>query len=163
LVSTIVMAALAAGLLIVGYVRGEGAHVEGLKAGLGMLGGMLPMLFMAMIVAGMVQVLMPHDLISNWIGQGSGLKGIFIGSVAGAMVPGGPFVSMPIAAGFMGAGAGLGTMVAFMTGWSVWALARLPLEFGVMGWKFTTVRLACSLILPPLAGLTAHLFFSGRG
>lgn len=163
MVSTIVMAALAAGLLIVGYVRGEGAHVEGLKAGLGMLGGMLPMLFMAMIVAGMVQVLMPHDLISNWIGQGSGLKGIFIGSVAGAMVPGGPFVSMPIAAGFMGAGAGLGTMVAFMTGWSVWALARLPLEFGVMGWKFTTVRLACSLILPPLAGLTAHLFFSGRG
>jgi len=29
-----------------------------------------------------------------------------------------------------------------------------------MGWKFTAIRLACTFILPIIAGLVANLFFS---
>jgi len=58
-------------------------------------------------------------------------------------------------------GAGPGTMVAFLTGWSLWAFNRLPMEVGILGWKFTLIRLASVLIFPPLAGLIANFFFSG--
>jgi hypothetical protein len=51
-------------------------------------------------------------------------------------------------------------MVAFMTGWSLWAVSRLPLEIGMMGWQFTAIRLACTFFFPPIAGLIANLFFS---
>jgi len=52
-------------------------------------------------------------------------------------------------------------MVAFLTGWSLWAVSRLPLEIGIMGWKFWLVRLACVFFFPPIAGLIANKFFSG--
>jgi hypothetical protein len=55
----------------------------------------------------------------------------------------------------------MGTAVAFVTGWSLWAVARLPMEVGIMGWKFTAIRLASTFLFPPIAGIIAHLFFSG--
>jgi hypothetical protein len=52
-------------------------------------------------------------------------------------------------------------MVAYVTAWSLWAIARVPLEVGVMGWKFTFIRFACTFFFPPIAGLIAQVFFSG--
>jgi uncharacterized membrane protein YraQ (UPF0718 family) len=68
---------------------------------------------------------------------------------------------LPLAAGLLRAGAGLGTMVAFLTAWSLWAVARMPMELGIMGWRFTLVRFACTFFFPPIAGFLAQTFFSG--
>ena len=161
LIPTIIMAALAAILLVIGYCKGQGQHVTGLKSTLNVTVEILPLLIFAFIVAGMVQVLLPQELISKWIGAESGIRGILIGTVAGALAPGGPYVSLPIAAGLLRSGAGVGTMVAFLTGWSLWAVSRLPMEVGILGWKFTLIRLASTFFFPPIAGLIAHLFFAG--
>ena len=107
-------------------------------------------------MAGLVQVLLPKDLLGNWVGASSGLRGIMIGTLAGAITPGGPYVSLPIVAGLLSAGAGIGTMVSFLTSWSLWAVARLPMEVGIIGWKFTLIRLLSVLIFPPIAGLMAN-------
>ncbi len=160
-IPTIVMGGLAFALLALGYVRGEGEHLQGLRSGFGMIFQILPLLLCAFIVAGMVQVLLPRDLIAKWVGAESGFRGILIGTVAGGLSPGGPYVSLPIVAGLLRAGAGTGTMVAFLTGWSLWAVARLPMEVGILGWKFTFIRLATTFFFPPVAGWLAHLFFGG--
>lgn len=123
---------------------------------------LLPLLIFAFIVAGMVQVLIPRELLSRWVGEGSGFRGILIGSLAGGLAPGGPIVSFSVAAALLRAGASIGTMVAFLTGWSLWAVTRLPLEIGIMGWRFTLVRLASTVIFPPLAGLIAQMLFAGE-
>jgi len=117
------------------------------------------LLVFAFIVAGMVQVLLPRELLSKWVGVESGMRGILIGTVAGAFVAGGPYVSLPIAAGLLRSGAGAGTMVAFLTGWSLWAVSRLPMEVGILGWKFTLIRIASTFFFPPIAGLIAQTFF----
>jgi uncharacterized membrane protein YraQ (UPF0718 family) len=161
LIPTVVMAVLAITLLIIGYLKGGGEHLTGLKAGLGMTWQIIPLLVFAFIVAGMVQVLIPRELLNQWVGAGSGFKGIIIGSIAGGLMPGGPYVSLPIAAGFLQAGAGVGTMVAYLTGWSIYAINRLPMEVGILGWKLTVARLVSTLIFPPLAGLIANALFSG--
>ncbi len=116
----------------------------------------LPMLIFAFIAAGMIQVLIPHEILTKWIGKESGIKGIFIGTVVGAFTPGGPYVSLPIAAGLLRSGAGVGVMVAFLTGWSLWAVQRLPMDVGIMGWKFTVIRFVSTFFFPPIAGLIAH-------
>ena len=121
----------------------------------------MPMLIFAFIIAGMVHVLIPKETISQFIGEESGIKGILIGALAGGLTPGGPYVSFPIAAGLMRSGAGIGTLVAFITGWSIWSLGRLPMEIGIMGWKFTLVRIISTIIFPLLAGIFAHYIFSG--
>ena len=74
----------------------------------------LPLLILAFVVAGMVQTLIPSEAIASWIGTKSGFRGIWIGTLAGALTPGGPYVSLPVAAALMRAGAGVGTLVAFI-------------------------------------------------
>jgi len=148
-------------LLIVGYYKGQGQHISGVKSALNITIEILPLLFFAFIVAGMIQVLLPHEIISKWVGVESGMRGILIGTVAGGLSPGGPYVSLPIVAGLLRTGASAGTMVAFLTGWSLWAVARLPMEVGILGWKFTLIRIASTFFFPPIAGLIAQAFFSG--
>ena len=161
LIPTIIMAILATVLLAIGYSRGEGQHIQGLNSGLKMIVEIIPLLLFAFIVAGMIQVLLPQELLSKWIGEESGLKGILIGTIAGGLTPGGPYVSLPVVAGLLKAGAGVGTLVAFLTAWSLWAVSRLPMEIGILGWKFTLIRLACTFFFPPIAGFIAQLTFSG--
>ena len=158
LVPTIVMGVLA--VILVFFAFQKGVHVTGLKVSWNMLIQIIPLLILAFVVAGMVQVLVPQELISKWVGAESGFRGIIIGTVLGALAPGGPFVSMPIAAGLLRAGAGVGTMVAFLTGWSLLAVSRMPMEIGILGWKFTMIRLACTFFFPLIAGWIANIFFS---
>ncbi|MDF1525625.1 MAG: permease [bacterium] len=159
LYATLIFAVLALVLLSIGYFRGEGQHITGLRAGFTILIQILPLLMLAFIVAGMVQVLIPKEVIGQWVGAESGWKGILIGTGAGALTPGGPFVSMPMVAGFFKAGAGYGTMVAYITAWSLLSVARLPIEVGILGWRFTVIRIACTWFMAPLAGFIANTFF----
>ncbi len=161
LISTIVMGVFAIILLILGYYKGQGQHISGLKSALDMTVEVLPLLILALIVAGMIRVLLPHELISKWVGVESGMRGIIIGTVAGGLTPGGPFVSLPIVAGLLRTGASVGTMVAFLTGWSLLAVTRLPMEVGILGWKFTIIRFASTFLFPPIAGLIAQTLFAG--
>jgi uncharacterized membrane protein YraQ (UPF0718 family) len=161
LIPTIIMGGLAITLLFIGYNEGQGEHVVGLKLSLNMIVQILPLLVFAFIVAGMVQVLLPRELLSKWVGAESGMRGILIGTVAGGLSPGGPYVSLPIVAGLLRSGASVGTMVAFLTGWSLWAVSRLPMEVGILGWKFTVIRIVSTFFFPPIAGLLAQTFFGG--
>ncbi len=162
IIATIIMITIAAILVLIGYLKGTGAHITGVKNAFDMSIQILPLLLAAFIVAGMIQVLIPQELIARWVGAESGFKGIIIGTIAGGLSPGGPYVSLPIAAGLLRAGAGVGTMVAYLTGWSLWAVARLPMEVGIMGWKFTIARLVSTFVLPFIAGWIAEIFFSAE-
>lgn len=161
IVPTIVMGIIAIVLLTIGLYKGEGQHIKGMESAFRMIVEILPLLIFAFIVAGMAQVLLPREIILKWVGDESGVRGILIGSVAGGLTPGGPFVSLPIVAGLLRSGAGIGTMVAFLTGWSLWAVSRLPMEVGILGWKFTLIRIVSTLVFPPIAGLVAQIMFPG--
>ena len=162
IVATIIMGVLAIVLFSIGYYKGQGQHISGMRSALHMTVEILPLLVFAFIMAGMIQVLLPRELLAKWIGVESGMRGILIGTVAGGLSPGGPYVSLPIVAGFLRAGAGVGTMVAYLTAWSLWAIARLPMEVGILRWKFTLIRIVSTFFFPPIAGLIAQAFFGAK-
>jgi uncharacterized membrane protein YraQ (UPF0718 family) len=159
LIPTVVMAALAVALVFLGYSKGHGEHIAGLKSAGWMLAQILPLLVFAFVAAGMVEVLVPREILAKWIGGESGMRGILLGTVAGGVTPGGPYVSLPIVAGLLRSGASIGTLVAFLTGWSLWAVSRLPMEAGILGWKFMFIRLAVTFFFPPIAGILAQALF----
>lgn len=161
LIPTIIMGVIAIALLYIGYQRGGGEHVVGLKSAGNLLLQILPLLIFAFIVGGMIQILIPHEIISKWVGAESGFRGLLIGSAIGGLMPGGPYVSMPIVAGLLRTGASIGTMVALITAWSLLAVSRMPMEIGLLGWKFALIRLACVFFFPPVAGFIANRLFSG--
>ena len=160
LIPTMIMGVIAIVLVFIGYQRGGGEHITGLKSAGTMLIQITPLLIFAFVLAGMIPTIIPQEVISRWVGVESGFRGLLIGTALGSITPGGPFVSMPIVAGLLRTGASIGTMVAFMTAWSLLAVARLPMEVGLMGWKFTLIRLACTFFFPPIAGLIANRIFS---
>lgn len=157
--ATIIMIVLAVILTVVAYFRG-GVHLVGLRLGVETIWDNSLILLASFAVAGLARVLIPKELISQWLGAQAGFKGILLGCVAGGLVPGSPYSVFPIIASFYDAGASIGTMVGFITAYSLWSVSRLPLEVGIIGPKVTLARLLSTLIFPPVAGLVAHIFFA---
>jgi uncharacterized membrane protein YraQ (UPF0718 family) len=157
--ATIIMIALAVILTVVAYFRG-GVHLVGLKFGAKTIWDNLLILLASFAVAGLARVLIPKEVISQWLGAQAGFKGILLGCIAGGLVPGSPYSVFPIAASFYEAGASMGTMVGFITAYSLWSVSRLPLEAGIIGPKVTLARVISTLIFPPVAGSVAHLFLA---
>ena len=120
----------------------------------------MPLLVFEFIAIGMMQVVVPRDGLSHWVGAESGFKGIILGTIAGALTPGGSLVGLAVMGGLFRSGAGTGTLVAFMTSWSIWGITRLPLEVGLLGWRFTLVRLLSTAIFPIIGGFVAKAFCS---
>jgi len=144
-------------LLGVAYLKAPELAAEGLRSGARLLWSVLPRLLAAFAIAGILQVLIPQQIVLRWIGSESGIRGVLVASVAGAITPGGPMLSFPIVAGLYQAGAGLGPLVAYLTSWSLLGVHRIVAwELPLMGSRFVLVRLAVSFLLPVLAGYLAN-------
>ncbi|MGH8222240.1 MAG: hypothetical protein ACREQZ_04630 [Woeseiaceae bacterium] len=119
---------------------------------------LLPRMVLALIAAGFMVILIPTDLIGRYLGEEAGLTGILIGSVAGLLVPSGGLTAFALAAAFANKGAATPALIAFLTGWSVFALHRIFIfEIPLLGARFTRMRVVSVLLLPPLAGGLALL------
>ena len=158
-VATAVLVGMALALAGVAYRQDPARPKVGAVAGLRMLWGTLPLLLAAFFLAGMLAVALPPDLVHRWLASSSGVLDVVIGSLAGAVIPGGPYVSFPIIAAIHQAGAGLAATVSLVTGWAVWNVGLLSFELAIVGPRFTLVRVVSTLLLPPLAGLLTHAFF----
>ena len=147
---------LALGMGGIAFSRPGRLHVQGIKIAGDNLLVMVPRITMAILVSGFFSVIIPTELVADWLGKDSGMKGILIGFVVGGLTPGGPIICFPIIAIIFKAGAGIGPLIAFMTSWSVFALHRLfAFELPMMGMRFATVRMLSSIILPFIAAASA--------
>lgn len=143
----------AAGLFVV---RNEGA--AGLRRGgevsLSLLRTVARMLVLGMVLAAMTGVILPEDLVTRWMGEESGFTGILVGTALGALVPGGPYVVIPLAGSIFLTGAGVGAVAAFLTAWNTIPLTRTVMwELPFLGGAFTGSRMIVNLPFPVIAGL----------
>src|SRR5262245_29408122 len=150
-VLALVLAALA-------FWRGGAALVRsGVDAGLGQLVRYGALIAVSFLAAGFAQVLIPREWIQGALGHESGVRGILLASAAGIATPAGPFVSLPIAATLLGAGAAPPAVITYLSAWSLLALHRLVAwEVPILGARFALLRYAICVALPILAGLLAR-------
>jgi uncharacterized membrane protein YraQ (UPF0718 family) len=154
--TTLVLAAVAVILLAIAFWRGQNLPLAGLLAAGRTLWRNLPILLLGFVIAGLVQVLVPKELISRWLGVQSGVKGVLIACVVGGLVPGSPYATFPLVAALYQAGASLGVVVGFVAAWSLWSASRLPLEMALIDPRPALVRYGITFVVPPLAGLLAN-------
>ena len=125
----------------------------GSRSGLTLFLTMLPQLLVASVLAGMVQVLVPREVVARWMSDASGMRAMVVATIAGALTPGGPFVQFPVVAAIYGMGAGPGAIVAYLTAWSLMGLHRTILyEIPFLGPRLALTRILVSLPLPVIAG-----------
>jgi uncharacterized membrane protein YraQ (UPF0718 family) len=159
-ITTIVLAVLAVAFAVVAYLKDPGLPWIGARNGLSMLWFVLPRLIPALILAGMLQVLVPQEVVSRHLGREGGLRGILIASVAGILTPGGPMVTVPFLVALANSGAAMAPMVAYMTSWSLFGMQRIiAWEAPLMGWRFVAVRVLPSLAFPVIAGWLVKTFY----
>jgi len=156
------MTIIAAALAGLAFERGGISLVlAGLKDGGLTLVQVVPLLAAALLAAGLIQVMMPRAFIEKWLGHGAGIKAVLLGALAGSLVPGGPYVSYPLAASIFIGGAQIGTVMAFISAKNVWTLPRLPMEMALLGVRITFVRYLITFAMPVVVGLLANVLLTG--
>ncbi|MBN8919998.1 MAG: permease [Rhizobiales bacterium] len=118
---------------------------------------MMPNLLAGCFVGAFIALLLPREVVNRWVGSESGISGILIATIAGAILPGGPFTVYPIAGTLVAMGADLGAMVALIVSWSLIGYARaLVWELPFFGIDFVGWRILLAAPLPIVAGLFAR-------
>jgi uncharacterized membrane protein YraQ (UPF0718 family) len=142
-------------LSLVAYVRGgAGLPVAGYRAAAGIFLDVAPQLMLGFLLAGLVVVLIPSDLVASLLGEDSGIVGVLVATAAGILTPGGPYLQFPLVAALARTGAGFGPVAAYLTAWSLLGANRvLVWELPVLGPSFTAARWAISLVTPIVVGL----------
>lgn len=149
---------LVAALGLTAAVRSKALFREGAAEGARDFVLLLPRILIGVVGSGYIAAIMPQDLITTWIGPQSGVLGITIATLAGAVTPGGAVVGFSVGAAALKGGGGAPQVIAYSTAWSLYALTRLiNWEVAMMPARVVWLRAIVSIPLPFLAGAGAML------
>lgn len=117
-------------------------------------------LLLGFTLGGLVRVLIPNAVIARWLGHTSGFRGILIGSYIGVIMPGGPYVTLLVIASIYSAGAGVGPVIALLTGRSLLGIQMLVVwQIPFLGMEIPLARYITCLVIPPMVGLAGAAVF----
>jgi uncharacterized membrane protein YraQ (UPF0718 family) len=139
---------------VVYFRDGQEHFLEILYGDLSLFGGMVVKMLAGCLVGAFIARLLSRELVARWVGSESGFTGLFIATLVGAFLPGGPVTAFPIAAAFVTIGADVGATIAFITSWTMMGFTRaLVWEIPFFGLEFTLWRTLESIPMPIIAGL----------
>jgi hypothetical protein len=119
---------------------------------------LLPRIGIGVVGSGYIAEVLPKALIAPWLGPESGLIGVIIATIGGALTPGGPVVGFSIGAAALKSGAGAPQVIAYSTAWALYAIHRLVMwEVPMMPARIVWLRATVSLPLPFIAAVLAML------
>lgn len=115
-----------------------------------------PIVFPAAFIAGFLAELLPREAVAHVIGADSGFLGLALAAIAGACLPTGPMVVLPVAAGLIQADAGMAQVLTLYNAWTLVNVQRLILwEIPLLGTSLATRRYSGGLICMPIAILAS--------
>ena len=114
---------------------------------------MLPMVFIILIVIGLLLGFVPPDQISRFVGEQSGMTGILLVGVVGAILHIPALLSFPLAASLLEDGASVSAVAAFITTLTMIGTITLPLEIKELGKKMAILRNGISFVIAIIIAL----------
>jgi uncharacterized membrane protein YraQ (UPF0718 family) len=145
-------------LALLAALRGRVLLHGGTRAGLTEFIHLVPRIVIGVVGSGYIAAVVPQTMIAPWLGPESGLTGVLIATLGGALTPGGPVVGFSIGAAALKGGAGAPQVIAYTTAWALYAVHRLVVfEVPMMPARIVGLRALVSLPLPFLAAALAML------
>ena len=105
-----------------------------------------------MVLMGLFLVWVSKEMVIKYLGKSSGLKGILIAIVLGALPTGPMYVAFPLALGLKQKGASISNIVIFLSAWACIKLPQEMVELQFLGWKFMAARLVLTIIFVTIMG-----------
>lgn len=144
-------------LILILINRKNGRYVEGLKEGIKQFLSFLPLIVASLLLAGIIEAIIPEAFVKQWLAQEAGFKGIIAGTIGGMFLAMGPYQAFPIISSVYNAGAGLGTMVSIITSWALLGLHQIPCEASIFGFRFVFIKVVLGVPFCFLTGIVAYL------
>jgi uncharacterized membrane protein YraQ (UPF0718 family) len=150
-----------AAMLVLGAISatylGVDAFWRALAHDTALLLALLPRVLVAMAIAALIWALLPHQRVAEMLGKDTGLWGLVLAALAGAVTPGGPASAYALLAMLGAAGAERGALVAYIGGWALLSLQRVLIwDVPFLGVEFALLTLLACLPLPIIAGAVAR-------
>jgi len=108
------------------------------------MAGVLPPIF---VLIGLLDVWVPKEVMIKYMGEKSGLKGLFFAFILGSLAAGPLYVAFPVAALLLKKGARIGYVVFFLSVWTVGKIPLLLFEISSLGATFTAIHFSTMLVL----------------
>lgn len=114
---------------------------------------MISILPAIVILIGLFAVFVPKQLVADYLGRASGLKGFLLAIFLGALPTGPLYVAFPLAAAMLKKGARRANIIVFLTAWACVKLPQELVEIQFMGIEFTIIRFGLTVVASVLMGL----------
>jgi uncharacterized membrane protein YraQ (UPF0718 family) len=121
---------------------------------------MISILPAIVVLIGLFAVFVPKQMVADYLGQASGLKGFLLAALLGSLPTGPLYVAFPLAAAMLKKGARVATIIVFLTAWACIKLPQEMVELRFMGLEFTLLRLTLTLIAAVVMGLITERIMS---
>lgn len=155
-----ILVGLLAAAALAALLRDPAVLARGVQGGVRLLGGVWLELALGFLLAGLLEALIPAPTLSRWLGEAGLGRGILIGWAAGLVLPGGPYVFFPVAAGLYRSGAAPGPLIALLTAKTLVSPIRtLTYEAPLLGWRLTLARFLPGVLAPPVMGLLGQWLY----
>lgn len=102
---------------------------------------MLVVLPPIMILLGLIDVWVPRETLMKYMGNDSGIIGIFLAMAIGSIAAGPMYAAFPFTAVLIKKGVKFSNVIIFMNAWCVTKISTLLFEISALGYKFTIARL----------------------
>ena len=145
---TIILYVVAGAGLLASLLKDRGKTAKALKKALKAFEGILPQFLVVLILVAVTLAVLDTATIARYLGNGSGIWGVLIAALVGAitLIPG--FVAFPAAAALLHGGAGATQIAAFVSSLMMVGVVTLPMEM-----KYTSER------KPHYSETASHLSF----
>ena len=121
---------------------------------------MLSVLPPIMVMLGLMDVWVSRESLMKYMGNNSGLLGIFLAMLIGSIAAGPMYAAFPFTAVLIKKGAKFSNIIIFMNAWCVTKISTLLFEISSLGYKFTFVRLLIDIPGVIIMGILVEKFLS---
>jgi len=106
-----------------------------------------------MVILSLFAIWVPKDIVVKLLGKASGIKGIFLAIMLGALPTGPLYIAFPMATALLKKGAKISNVIIFLSSWACIKAPQELVEFQFMGLQFMLLRLILTIIFVVIMGL----------
>ena len=115
-----------------------------------------------MILLGLIDVWVPREKLIKYMGNNSGLIGIFLSMLIASIAAGPMYAAFPFAAILIKKGVKFSNIIIFLNAWCVTKFSTLLFEVGALGYRFTLYRLIINIPGVILMGYIVNYFMDKK-
>ena len=139
--------------LSIAFLKDKKKAKESLKIAMMSFIKMLPMLFIIVIIIGLTLGFLSADTISSIVGKQSGIIGIILTGLFGAVMHIPAILAFPLSASLLEKGASITVIATFIITLTMVGMITLPLEIKELGKKFAILRNVFSFVIAIIIAL----------